>query len=288
MVRGCCHTPSLSVCLSLGLSPLGITAAAPLPSRRLPPRPGLSGLRGAGAQERGRWARGGGGRQQGGGGRVVGVPPTPLSSQFPQELFIANSQKYAQETELSQHVRRWEERMGPLLQEQAGTSPGQGDRAGRGTGGQGSGVGKDLHRQRPSCMRVWGGQGSPWDRMMRWAGTPVGRGTGTPVDKGLGGAKDPYGQGSRAGWAPPPGRELGGAGTPAAGAGGSGTHGDSAAPCPDPPARRRTEPPSTSTATGICWRGAAEGWASGAPLPAWWPGSPRSRCAATCWPPSSW
>ncbi|KAM6090418.1 condensin-2 complex subunit H2 isoform 2-T2 [Theristicus caerulescens] len=34
------------------------------------------------------------------------------------ELFIANSQKYAQETELSQHVRRWEERMGPLLQEQ--------------------------------------------------------------------------------------------------------------------------------------------------------------------------
>ncbi|NWU73617.1 CNDH2 protein, partial [Pterocles burchelli] len=37
------------------------------------------------------------------------------------ELFMANSQKYAQETELSQHVRRWEERMGPLLQEQAGT-----------------------------------------------------------------------------------------------------------------------------------------------------------------------
>ncbi|GAB0175390.1 condensin-2 complex subunit H2 [Grus japonensis] len=34
------------------------------------------------------------------------------------ELFIANSQKYAQETELSQHIRRWEERMGPLLQEQ--------------------------------------------------------------------------------------------------------------------------------------------------------------------------
>uniref|UniRef100_A0A8D0KWJ3 Condensin-2 complex subunit H2 n=1 Tax=Strix occidentalis caurina TaxID=311401 RepID=A0A8D0KWJ3_STROC len=34
------------------------------------------------------------------------------------DLFIANSQKYAQETELSQHVRRWEERMGPLLQEQ--------------------------------------------------------------------------------------------------------------------------------------------------------------------------
>ncbi|XP_054056223.1 condensin-2 complex subunit H2 [Rissa tridactyla] len=34
------------------------------------------------------------------------------------ELFMANSQKYAQETELSQHIRRWEERMGPLLQEQ--------------------------------------------------------------------------------------------------------------------------------------------------------------------------
>ncbi|KAM9635226.1 condensin-2 complex subunit H2 isoform 2-T2 [Morphnus guianensis] len=34
------------------------------------------------------------------------------------ELFIANSQKYAQETELSQHIRRWEERIGPLLQEQ--------------------------------------------------------------------------------------------------------------------------------------------------------------------------
>ncbi|NXN75975.1 CNDH2 protein, partial [Himantopus himantopus] len=34
------------------------------------------------------------------------------------ELFIANSQKYAQETELSQRIRCWEERMGPLLQEQ--------------------------------------------------------------------------------------------------------------------------------------------------------------------------
>ncbi|NWQ89995.1 CNDH2 protein, partial [Burhinus bistriatus] len=37
------------------------------------------------------------------------------------ELFIANSQKYAQETELSQRIRCWEERMGPLLQEQART-----------------------------------------------------------------------------------------------------------------------------------------------------------------------
>ncbi|XP_071590444.1 LOW QUALITY PROTEIN: condensin-2 complex subunit H2 [Heliangelus exortis] len=34
------------------------------------------------------------------------------------ELFIADSQQYARETELSQHVRCWEERMGPLLQEQ--------------------------------------------------------------------------------------------------------------------------------------------------------------------------
>ncbi|XP_074024082.1 condensin-2 complex subunit H2 [Numenius arquata] len=34
------------------------------------------------------------------------------------ELFMANSQKYAQETELSQHIRRWEDRMGPMLQEQ--------------------------------------------------------------------------------------------------------------------------------------------------------------------------
>ncbi|NXI73675.1 CNDH2 protein, partial [Anseranas semipalmata] len=35
------------------------------------------------------------------------------------ELFIANSQRYAQETELSQHIRQWEEKMGPMLQEQA-------------------------------------------------------------------------------------------------------------------------------------------------------------------------
>ncbi|KAM9292493.1 condensin-2 complex subunit H2 [Morus bassanus] len=39
------------------------------------------------------------------------------------ELFIANSQKYVQETELSQHIRRWEERMGPLLQEQEERAP---------------------------------------------------------------------------------------------------------------------------------------------------------------------
>ncbi|XP_075284168.1 condensin-2 complex subunit H2 isoform X2 [Opisthocomus hoazin] len=34
------------------------------------------------------------------------------------ELFIASSEKYAQETELSQHMRRWEEKTTPLLQEQ--------------------------------------------------------------------------------------------------------------------------------------------------------------------------
>lgn len=61
---------------------------------------------------------------RGGGRRWEGLgAPAPLS---PQELFIANSQKYAQETELSQHVRRWEERIGPLLQEQAGTHAGRG------------------------------------------------------------------------------------------------------------------------------------------------------------------
>lgn len=44
--------------------------------------------------------------------------PSPLFP--PQELFIASSQQFAQETELSQRVRRWEEQMEPLLQEQAG------------------------------------------------------------------------------------------------------------------------------------------------------------------------
>ncbi|NXI35156.1 CNDH2 protein, partial [Galbula dea] len=39
------------------------------------------------------------------------------------ELFIADSQKYARETELSQHVRQWEERIGPLLQEQEERPP---------------------------------------------------------------------------------------------------------------------------------------------------------------------
>ncbi|NWY43820.1 CNDH2 protein, partial [Sylvia atricapilla] len=47
-----------------------------------------------------------------------------LPSQIPSalsELFMASSQKFAQETELSQRIRLWEERMEPLLQEQAGT-----------------------------------------------------------------------------------------------------------------------------------------------------------------------
>ncbi|XP_027559475.1 condensin-2 complex subunit H2 isoform X2 [Neopelma chrysocephalum] len=39
------------------------------------------------------------------------------------ELFMASSQKFAQETELSQHIRRWEERMEPLLQEQEARAP---------------------------------------------------------------------------------------------------------------------------------------------------------------------
>ncbi|XP_068257776.1 condensin-2 complex subunit H2 [Nyctibius grandis] len=39
------------------------------------------------------------------------------------ELFMADSQKYARDTELSQHVRRWEERMGPLLQQQEERAP---------------------------------------------------------------------------------------------------------------------------------------------------------------------
>ncbi|KAM6424705.1 condensin-2 complex subunit H2 [Rhynochetos jubatus] len=52
------------------------------------------------------------------------APPNLLSLGYEElvrrnvELFIADSQKYAQETELSRHIRRWEERMGPLLREQ--------------------------------------------------------------------------------------------------------------------------------------------------------------------------
>ncbi|NXK10675.1 CNDH2 protein, partial [Herpetotheres cachinnans] len=67
-------------------------------------------------QQRGAPAQGG--CEAGAGSRRVRVPPSPI---FLQELFIADSQKYAQETELSQNIRCWEEKMGPLLQEQAGT-----------------------------------------------------------------------------------------------------------------------------------------------------------------------
>ncbi|NXM73845.1 CNDH2 protein, partial [Serilophus lunatus] len=39
------------------------------------------------------------------------------------ELFMASSQKFAQETELSQRIRAWEERIEPLLQEQEARPP---------------------------------------------------------------------------------------------------------------------------------------------------------------------
>ncbi|NWQ72297.1 CNDH2 protein, partial [Neopipo cinnamomea] len=39
------------------------------------------------------------------------------------ELFMASSQKFAQETELSQRIRRWEEQIEPLLQEQEARAP---------------------------------------------------------------------------------------------------------------------------------------------------------------------
>ncbi|NXR75328.1 CNDH2 protein, partial [Pycnonotus jocosus] len=56
--------------------------------------------------------------------RVPGMSPFP--SLCPQELFMASSQKFAQETELSQRIRLWEERVEPLLQEQARTPGGTG------------------------------------------------------------------------------------------------------------------------------------------------------------------
>lgn len=37
---------------------------------------------------------------------------------LPQELFISTSQKFVQETELSQRIREWEGTVQPLLQEQ--------------------------------------------------------------------------------------------------------------------------------------------------------------------------
>ncbi|NWY21771.1 CNDH2 protein, partial [Aphelocoma coerulescens] len=49
---------------------------------------------------------------------------SPCPSLCPQELFVASSRKFMQETELSRHVRLWEERMEPLLREQART-PGE-------------------------------------------------------------------------------------------------------------------------------------------------------------------
>ncbi|NXN86856.1 CNDH2 protein, partial [Bombycilla garrulus] len=54
-------------------------------------------------------------------------PPEPAYEELVRknvELFMASSQKFAQETELSQRIRLWEERIEPLLQEQAGT-PGE-------------------------------------------------------------------------------------------------------------------------------------------------------------------
>ncbi|XP_052537052.1 condensin-2 complex subunit H2 isoform X1 [Tympanuchus pallidicinctus] len=46
------------------------------------------------------------------------LPHSPCVPLHLQELFIANSQRYVQETELSQHIRLWEDKMGPALQEQ--------------------------------------------------------------------------------------------------------------------------------------------------------------------------
>lgn len=37
---------------------------------------------------------------------------------LPQELFISTSQKFVQETELSQRIREWEGTVQPMLQEQ--------------------------------------------------------------------------------------------------------------------------------------------------------------------------
>lgn len=50
----------------------------------------------------------------------LGGDPTGCCSpwSFPQELFIASSQKFVQETELGQRVREWEDNVQPLLQEQ--------------------------------------------------------------------------------------------------------------------------------------------------------------------------
>ncbi|XP_063253262.1 condensin-2 complex subunit H2 isoform X2 [Prinia subflava] len=53
-------------------------------------------------------------------------PPEPRYEELVRktvELFMASSQKFAQETELSQRIRLWEERMEPLLQEQESRAP---------------------------------------------------------------------------------------------------------------------------------------------------------------------
>lgn len=54
-------------------------------------------------------------------GGLLGEGPLHRRRQLPgppQELFIATSQKFVQETELSQRVRDWEVTLQPLLQEQ--------------------------------------------------------------------------------------------------------------------------------------------------------------------------
>lgn len=53
-------------------------------------------------------------------GRGAGRGPTEGSSPpvLPQELFISTSQKFVQETELSQRIREWEGTVQPMLQEQ--------------------------------------------------------------------------------------------------------------------------------------------------------------------------
>ncbi|NXP73673.1 CNDH2 protein, partial [Ramphastos sulfuratus] len=78
----------------------------------------ILGLEEAAGQAWGVDSRGFGGAA---GGSGVSPSWSPLSSPTPspQELFITNSQKYLQETELSQNLRSWEDRIGPLLQEQA-------------------------------------------------------------------------------------------------------------------------------------------------------------------------
>ncbi|NXL18066.1 CNDH2 protein, partial [Setophaga kirtlandii] len=70
-------------------------------------------------------------------------PPEPAYEELVRrnvELFMASSQKFAQETELSQRIRQWEERMEPLLQEQARTRAGGWHLGGTAWAGQGAGT----------------------------------------------------------------------------------------------------------------------------------------------------